>query len=74
VGLVTVNLPPFKLDDLAATSSLRGFAPKIRIDPVAACTPTGRGVADNQDTARTGPVRDGRILVQPSGQPVRIRN
>src|SRR5882757_4946152 len=49
------------------------FVPKVRIDLVVASEQADKVIASIQDTARTGQVGDGKILVSPIERAVRIR-
>ena len=49
------------------------FVPKVRIDLVVAPEQADKVIAAIQDTARTGQVSDGKILVSPIERAVRVR-
>jgi nitrogen regulatory protein P-II 2 len=49
------------------------FVPKVRIDLVVASEQADKVIAAIQDTARTGQVGDGKVLVSPIERAVRVR-
>ena len=55
------------------TEYASSFVPKVRIDLVAGSEQADEVIAAIQDTARTGQVGDGKILVSPIERAVRIR-
>ena len=55
------------------TEYASSFVPKVRIDLVAGSEQADEVIATIQDTARTGQVGDGKILVSPIERAVRVR-